>query len=141
MEEKPNASVEPTPEQIRYAGVLEKGMFVGLMCLLVTFALYVFGIMEPHIPLDELAEHWTKNVDEYLAATEIEAGWAWVPMVGYGDFVNFIGIAILAGVTVPCYISILPSLIKKKDTIYAVIALVEIVVLLTAASGIIVVGH
>ena len=54
MEEKPGESLEPTPEQVRYAGVLEKGMYVGLACLLVTFALYVFGIMDPYIPLEEL---------------------------------------------------------------------------------------
>jgi hypothetical protein len=141
MEEKSNASLEPTPEQLRYAGVLEKGMYTGLACLFITFAIYVSGILGPYIPFEELPEHWTKNVHEYLAAAEIEAGWGWVSMLRYGDFLNFIGIAILAGVTVFCYAAIIPLLLKRKDIIYAFVALLEVVVLAVAASGIIAVGH
>ena len=141
MEEKPTASLEPTAEQVRYAAVLEKGMYLGLVCLFVTFALYVFGVMEPYLPRSELSEHWQKNVDEYLTEAEIEPGWGWTRMLGYGDFVNFIGIAILAGITVPCYLSIIPLLLKKKDTIYVVLVLLEVIVLSVAISGIIKVGH
>lgn len=133
--------MEPTPEQILYAEVLEKGMYLGLACLFTTFALYASGIMEPYIPLDKLPEYWTQDVHEYLAQAELKAGWSWVPMVRYGDFVNFIGIAILAGVTVLCYIAIVPLLLHRGDFIYAVLALLEVVILVVAASGIIAVGH
>ena len=141
MEVTPDESLEPTPEQLRYAYVLEKCMYLGLACLFISFALYVFGVMDPHIPLAELSGHWTKNVYEYLADAEIEAGWGWVKMLGHGDFINFIGIAILAGATIPCYLAILLPLFKKKDTICAVLAFLEVVVLVAAASGIIAVGH
>lgn len=137
----PNVSLEPSPEQVRYAGILEKGMYVGLGCLFVTFALYVFGVMEPHVPLESLSEHWTKSVDAYLAEGEIPAGWGWVSMLGYGDFVNFLGIVILAGVTILCYSSVVPVFLKNKDTIYLVLVLLEIAVLVVAASGVIAVGH
>ena len=141
MEEKPGASLEPTPEQTRYAAVLEKGMYVGLACLFITFVLYVSGIMQPHVPLENLSEHWAKPVHEYLHDAEIETGWAWVTMLGYGDFVNFIGVAILGGVTILCYLAIIPLLLKRKETIYAILAFLEVVVLLAAASGIFAVGH
>ena len=45
MADRPRASLRPSPEQLRYAHVLEKGMYVGLVCLLLTFALYVTGII------------------------------------------------------------------------------------------------
>jgi hypothetical protein len=141
MQENPQASVEPTRQQLRYASVLEKGMYAGLVCLLVTFAIYVSGIMAPHIPLDELPEHWSKSVHEYLGDAEIEAGWSWVGMLGRGDFLNFIGIATLAGVTVVAYLAIIPLLIKGRDTIYVVLASLEVLVLLAAASGLIAGGH
>lgn len=141
MQQETDASLEPTPEQIRYAGVLEKSMYVGLMCLFVTFALYVFAIMSPYIPLEKLPQHWTKNVDDYLHDAKIEPGWSWVNMLGYGDFVNFIGITILAGITVLCYLAIIPLLLKRKDFIYAVLAALEVIVLAAAASGIINAGH
>ncbi|MHC4401378.1 MAG: DUF1634 domain-containing protein [Planctomycetota bacterium] len=141
MNDPSNASAEPSAEQLLYASVLEKGMYLGLACLFVTFALYVLGIMGPHIPLEKVPEYWTKDVQEYLTETGIEDGWGWVKMLGKGDCVNFVGIAILAGVTVLCYLAIVPQLLKRRDFVYAALALVEVLVLVTAASGIIAVGH
>ena len=64
-------------------------------------------------------------VHEYLEHTKIHPGWAWLNMLNKGDFLNFIGIAFLAGVTMICYIAIIPILFKKKDTVYGVIAIIE----------------
>jgi len=141
MADNNDLSLEPSPDQVRYARVLEKGMYVGLTCLFVTFALYAFGIMEPHIPHEKVPDYWTKSVQEYLAEAEIEQGWGWVKMVGYSDFLNFIGIAILAGVSVLCYLAIVPMLFKKRDYIYASLALLEAIILVIAASGVIEGGH
>ena len=77
---------------------------------------------------------------KYLKATGIHPGWAWLGMLGKGDFLNFIGIAFLAGVTILCYLRIMPLLLKKKDTIYAVLAVVEVLVLTLAASGVLKAG-
>jgi hypothetical protein len=62
-------------------------------------------------------------------------------MLKYGDFINFIGIAILAGTTIFCYLAIVPLLLKSNDKVYAVLALLEAIVLALAASGILAVGH
>ncbi len=141
MEKERDISLEPTAEQFLYARVLEKGMIVGLLSLFVTFIIYAFGIMNPYVPLNELSRYWTMNVHDYLQHANIEAGWAWVGMLSYGDFINFIGIVILAGVTIFCYLSIVPILFKNKDRIYAMLALLEAIILLVAASGIISVSH
>ena len=140
MQEKPHASVEPTPDQVLYARVLEIGMYLGLLCLLITFAVYVSGVMEAYIPLDDLPKHWGKNVHDYLHEAGIKPGWSWVTMLRYGDFLNFIGISILAGVTIVCYGTIIPMLMRKRDFVYAILAAVEVLVLVTAASGILAVG-
>jgi hypothetical protein len=63
------------------------------------------------------------------------AGWSWLHRLGKGDYLNFIGVAILAGLTILCYLAIIPTFIRKKDTAYLVIAIVEVVVLALAASG------
>ena len=49
---------------------------------------------------------------------------------------TIVGIAILAGLTIVCYLAIIPTLMRKKDTAYLVIAVVEVLVLTLAASGI-----
>ena len=61
-------------------------------------------------------------------------------MVRYGDFINFIGIALLAGVTIVCFLAIAPVLWKNGDKWYACFALLEALILGLAASGILSVG-
>jgi hypothetical protein len=76
------------------------------------------------------------SVHKYLEATGIPTGWSWISMVGKGDFINFIGIAFLAGVTIICYLRIIPILFSQKDIAYGIIAIIEVLVLVLAASGI-----
>jgi hypothetical protein len=132
---------EASREQLLYAGVLEKGMYIGLLILFITFIVYAIGIMPPHIPMDALPGYWCLPFMDYLHAADIPAGWGWVSLIGQGDFLNFIGIAILALVTIISYIAIIPLLLKKKDFLYAGIAVLEVIILSLAASGILVVGH
>jgi hypothetical protein len=136
-------------EQFLYAHVLGVGMYIGLVILFVTFALYVTGIMAPAVPLDQVSQYWHLGVEEYLHAVNQDflhkdhplTGWAWVGMLGKGDFVNFLGIAILAGITIICYLAIVPALLRQKDNAYVSMVLIEVVVLALAASGILAVGH
>ena len=136
-------------EQLLYAKVLQIGMYAGLVILFITFGLYVSGIMAPAVPLEEVSNYWQHGVHEYLEAVNDDflhmehppTGWAWVGMLGKGDFLNFVGIAILAGITILCYLAIVPTLIRKKDSAYLAMTLLEVLVLTLAASGILAVGH
>jgi hypothetical protein len=141
MEEKTNALLKATPEQLLYAKILEKGMYFGLLILFITYILYVSGVVHPYIPLNKIPGYWSMNVHAYLEHTGIKAGWAWLGMLKYGDFLNYIGVVILAGVTIICYGVIVPTLLRNKDIIYAVLAVLEVIILAAAASGIIAVGH
>jgi hypothetical protein len=140
---------ETQSEQLLYARVLEIGMYIGLVILFITFGLYVSGILEPVVPLDQISSYWNQGVHEYLEAVNRDhlhmehppTGWAWVTMLGKGDFLNFVGIAILGGITIICYLVIVPALLRKKDFAYLAMTLLEVLVLSLAASGVLVVGH
>ncbi len=127
-------------EQLAYAQVLDVGMKLGLLLLVATFALYVSGLVAPHIPVEDLPRYWSLPVKQYLAATGIHAGWSWLGMLGKGDFLNFLGIAFLAAVAIVCYLAITPIFFRKDDRIYGVLAVVEVLVLVLAASGVLKVG-
>ncbi|UCH80114.1 MAG: hypothetical protein JSW20_10235 [Nitrospiraceae bacterium] len=126
---------QATEEQILYANILNKGMLFGLIGLIVTFIIYGAGILEPKIPLEQVQNYWVMPVSDYLAKSGIHAGWAWLGNLGYGDMLNFLPIAFLSLLTIVCYIAILPGLMRKKDTAYVVLVIVEVVVLVVAASG------
>jgi hypothetical protein len=129
------SQLKATEEQLAYANLLDKGMKIGLLMLIITFSLYLSGIMKPYIPVDQLPNYWSMPVHDYLEHADVQAGWGWLGLVGKGDFVNFIGIAFLAGVSIICYIRIIPILFRKKDMVYVVIAILEVLVLVLAASG------
>ena len=142
-------SVEANEEQLLYAKILAIGMYLGLGILLVTFALYVTGIMAPAVPIQELPNYWTLSAHDYLVAINndflhregIVVGWGWMALLNMGDYLNFVGIALLALVTIACYLGILPTLFRKKDWVYATIAILEVLVLVLAASGKVTGGH
>jgi len=143
------ASAAASEEQLLYANLLEKGMYLGLLIMFVTFGIYCLNLVQPAIPRADLASYWQMPVHDYIEAMNEHylhlehppTGWAWVNLVGYSDFMNFIGIALLAGITVLCYLAIVPTLWRKRDTTYAVLCLAEAAILILAASGILAVGH
>ena len=123
-----------------YASVLNIGMWLGLAVMVITFAVYVSGVLPSFVPIDDLPKYWTMRVHDFNVALNAPTGWGWAPLVGKGDYLNFVGIAMLSGLTILCYAVILPILFRKKDTAYVVIAIVEILVLSLAASGLLKVG-
>ncbi len=123
-----------------YAKVLNIGMWLGLAVMIVTFLIYISGLLPSFVPIDDLPKYWTMRVHDFNVALHAPTGWGWAPLVGKGDYLNFVGIAMLSGLTILCYAVILPILFKKKDTAYAIIAIAEILVLSLAASGLLKVG-
>lgn len=127
-------------EQFAYANILSYGTYIGLATMVVTFFLYVGKVLEPVIPIEQLPHFWTMKVTDYMHAANLPHGWGWLNLVSHGDFANFIGIAFLAGLTIVAYLRILPILIRKKDTSFVVMVIVEIAILVLAASGILTAG-
>lgn len=131
-----NEKTKASEEQLVYAGILDKGMWFGLALLIITFIVYISGILPSYIPIGDLPNFWGMRVHEFNQALQIPTGWGWIANVGKGDYLNFIGIAILSGLTILCYLVIMPIFARKKDKAYFVIALAEVLVLALAASGI-----
>jgi len=125
-----------TEAQILYANILNTGMILGFISLIGIFILYITDILSPLIPPEKVESYWTLPLHEYLEKSGMEVGWAWFGKLQYGDMLNFVPIAFLSLLTIICYIALIPGLIRKKDVPYTVIALLEIIVLLAAASGI-----
>ncbi len=123
-------------EQIVYARWLDWGTRVGLLVLVVTFAAYALGLAAPQVPFELLERIWSLPVDQYRAAAAAPAGWGWLALASHGDYVIYAGIALLALVTIACYLRALPIFLGRGDRAYALIAAVEIAVLATAAAGI-----
>jgi len=126
-----------SPEQISYANLLFYGCWTGLGIMIVTYLIYVLDLMSPHVSMDHVVQLWSRPVHDYLTQGNVPSGWGWVGLLGKGDFLNFLGIVLLAGLTIVCYIPLIPAYLKKKDPVFAILALAEVLILLVAASGIV----
>jgi hypothetical protein len=117
-------------EQSIYARWLDIGTRIGFALLVAGFAVYVFGWLDPHVPHADLARLWTLPAERYVAATGAPTGWAWLRHLHKGDYVNFLGVVVFTTVTIVCYARIVPALPR----LHAALALIQIAVLLAAAS-------
>ena len=132
--------IKASPAQLRYADTLFYGALLGFVTMLITYALYVFGVLTPQIPLDDMPRLWSQSAAAYRAAGNIPQGWGWLALVGKGDLCNFIGIAFLAALTIFCFVQLAIGLLRQKQWIMAIIAILEVLVLSLAASGVLVAG-
>jgi hypothetical protein len=130
-------SEHASTEQTVYARWLDIGTKIGFVALLVTFVVHVFALLPPGIAQEDLPRYWHLPVEEFIALTGAPKGWAWVGRLGEADLLNFVGIAILAGVTVVCYARLIPLYARARERVFVAICIAEIVVLIAAASGIV----
>ncbi len=135
-----NLKTQASEEQFAYAGILNIGMWLGLAVLVISFFVYISGVLPTFVFIDDLPKYWTMRVHDFNVQLGAPTGWGWVRLLGKGDYLNFVGIAMLSGLTLLCYAVILPILFRKKDKAYVAIAIAEILVLSLAASGLLKVG-
>lgn len=142
-QQKSNTSAKAQPkmhvpaEQVAYANMINYGQWLGLAMLIVTFFLYVTGMVPGMVHPSEIAQNWHLSAHEYLEVTGSPTGWAWLSMLNYGNFLSLLGVAWLAGLTIIAYLLFLvPAYLKQKDTAFLTIVITEIIVLAAAASGI-----
>jgi hypothetical protein len=124
-----------TDEQDVYASCLTWGVRLGFATLVASFVAYVTGLLPAAIPPAELPHLWGLSVREYVAATNAPTGWGWVARLDEGDTANLLGVAILAATTLACQLRVLPLFAAARERVFVLICVLQVAVLLFAASG------
>ncbi len=124
-------------EQKLYARWLDAGTKIGFVALVITFFVHVFELVPPGIAHEHLPLYWHLPVGEFIALTGAPKGWAWVARLGEADLLNFVGVAILGGITAVCYARLIPLFVRARERTFVAICVAEIVVLVAAATGIV----
>ncbi len=126
--------------QLFYARFLDRAAKLAFLLLLLTFAVYVAGVLNPHVPLEELPRYWGQPARVYLKATQSPTGWAWLGKLHHGDILNFLPLALLAGVSFLGYLGLLVKFFLNREKILGLIVLLQLLVLGLAVSGVFRVG-
>ncbi len=137
----PNTQIEVPPEAIIYAKILKYGSLIGIGTMLVTFLIYILGVLPAYVPPAQIPQLWHLTAYDFLHHIHLKSGWDWVHFLGYGDMLNYVGIIFLAGLTIIGYLAIIPFLFSSGARAVGIIAIFEVLILLLAASGFLHAGH
>ena len=126
---------EQQAEAERYAIYLIWVTRLGLVALVLSFTAYLFGMLSPHVPVEQLPSVWSLPLDDYQKRTATPTGWGWLALAGTGDLSNLIGIALLVSASLPPLLGLIPLYLQRRDYVYAGICALIALVLALAASG------
>lgn len=128
-------------QQLRYALLLEWGTRIGMAVLAASFTAYVTGLLPAHVPVEQLPRLWSQPVDRCLALTHSPTGWGWLAQMHHSDALGLAGIAILAACSVVGLLALVPMYAAGRDKAFVALCLLETLVVLLAASGVLAGGH
>ncbi len=132
---------QAAPDQARYARLLAIGTNAGLGMLVVLFAIYMLGVVDPHVPHERLPDLWHLPSADFLELARLEAGWGWTARLRHADILTLLGIVTLAFCSVPCLLAVMPLYWRSGQRMLFAICGLEVLVIVLAASGIIGGGH
>ena len=53
------------------------GMWSGLALLIVTFFVYISGVLPTFVPINDLPKYWTMRVHDFNHHLNAPTGWGW----------------------------------------------------------------
>jgi hypothetical protein len=120
------------PQEV-YARWLDALTYVAFAFAAVALALYLSGALAPFVSPQALVELWRLPVDEYLARAGAPSGWAWLPLVGRGDYLNLAGVCLFALISLVCCARVTPAFLRRGEPLHAALAAAQVLVHLAAA--------
>ncbi len=127
--------------QLTYATVLSWTSTLGIIFVVAGYLVYVFQLLPSTVPPSEVAMHWGLRAAELHKIVPVPSGWDWIYQLGRGDVLSYASVVYLSSVTMLCLAVIIPLFLKEKDMIYSVMTLLQVLVLVFAAAGIVSGGH
>ena len=127
--------------QLTYATVLSWTSTLGIIFVVAGYLVYVFQLLPSTVSPSEVAMHWHLRAAELHKIVPVPSGWDWIYQLGRGDVLSYASVVYLSSVTMLCLAVIIPLFLKENDVIYAVMTLLQVLVLVFAAAGIVSGGH
>jgi hypothetical protein len=113
---------------------------IGLFIMAAALILYVSGLLETNIPAGEVRSYWHLEAGVYAAETDTPVGWDFIKELSRGDSLSFGSLVFMAVAVIVCLIIMIVAFLRRQNKLFALIALLQTIVLVLAASGL-VSGH
>lgn len=123
-----------------YARWLRRGTWLGVVVLVAGFAAYILGAT-PQVPIEHLPALWDRPAATYLEQTGLRPGWHWASLVHRSDMLALAGLALLASCSIASLVAAIGPFHRGGERVFVVICILQIAVLVLAASGLLTLGH
>ncbi|MFP4374386.1 MAG: hypothetical protein ACLFPO_08645 [Spirochaetaceae bacterium] len=127
-------SREPEPF---YARILRRVVNFGTIFMLVSFVIYAFDILPSVTAADRVPTAWHLPADEGAPLIGRPPLWHWLSHPDRPDLLTLGSLTVLAATTPIAFIALSVRFLRRRDFAYALMVLMQLGVLLLAASGMI----
>jgi hypothetical protein len=128
-------------EQLAYAGVLDKLSHFAMLFLGGSYAAYVFLLLPQKVSINAMAANWHLKASVMQEKLNAPVGWSFMTSPESflrGDALSYLAIIMICMIPVVCLLFTAPAFFREKRPIFGVIALLQVLILLVAATGMLV---
>ena len=117
----------------RYGAILAWSMRFGLVALAVTLGAYL--VFPSAVPVSRMHEIWGAPAADWLALNGLESGPHWATHWRGAETLVLAAIAWLGSCSIVCLAAVIPVLRRRAEHLAAMVCVLQIVVLVLAALG------
>ncbi|NTV20452.1 MAG: DUF1634 domain-containing protein [Chlorobium limicola] len=136
MNGKKREKAEIDKVQLVYASVLDVVSHIGMALIAAGFLIYVLKLLPLTVSIEDVAAHWHMRAADMNRILTVPSGWSWVQDPLHGDVLSYFSIVFLSMAAMICLVSVIPVFLGEKNRTYALIALLQVMVLAAAVVGI-----
>lgn len=134
MNGKKREKAEIDKVQLVYASVLDVVSHIGMALIAAGFLIYVLKLLPLTVSIEDVAAHWQMRAADMNRILTVPSGWSWVQDPLHGDVLSYFSIVFLSMAAMICLVSVIPVFLGEKNRTYALIALLQVMVLAAAVS-------
>ncbi|MGC8775595.1 MAG: DUF1634 domain-containing protein [Chlorobaculum sp.] len=130
--------------QLAYAKTLEFVSHAIIIVMALGFILYIFRLLPLTVPVETVAANWHLNATKLQMKIHHHSGWSCFEDVHtfmHGDTISYASVVFLSMATMVCLATATIAFFKEKNRIYLLITILQVLMLLVAASGKLTSGH
>ncbi len=130
--------------QLAYAATLDIVSHVVIVALALGYIVYLFRILPLDLPIEAVAGNWHLSSATLASKYAVHNGWSCFSGISpllHGDAISYASIVILAMATTFCLLTAIVMYLRGRNIMYAVMALLQVLVLSVAASGLLFAGR
>lgn len=138
MNGRTNERVYADKVQVMYAKTLDFMAHTVIMVMAAAYFIYLFQLLPLGVPVETIAGNWHLSSAELQAKLDLPCGWscfASMPALLHGDALSYASVILLSLATTICLVTAIAMFFSERNLLFSIMAALQVVVLLVAASG------